>query len=75
VVRSGQGRFLSQTTDRRGFYEYNGEWYDDQRHGVGACFYQNGNYYNGDWQLGSRHGMGTMVKSSGETYNGLWEND
>lgn len=71
-IREGKGRFL---TSSEKYYEYNGEWKGNARHGKGACFYLNGGYFSGDWQNEKRHGTGTMIKSSGETYYGQWEND
>ena len=74
-VREGKGRFIAKDRKNTRNYEYSGQWKDNRRHGLGRCYYYNGDLYEGQWQRGIRHGKGTFFSASGERYVGLWEGD
>lgn len=40
---------------------YDGEWFEDKKHGFGQRQYPDGTKYKGDYLDDSRNGQGTMV--------------
>ena len=52
---------------------YNGQWQDDQRHGLGSLTSQNQQDYvfDGQWLFNSREGKGQLITKT-EKYSGLW---
>jgi|TARA_B110000977_G_scaffold158924_1_gene202622 hypothetical protein len=55
-----------------GGLEYDGQWKDDFRHGVGT-FHLSGVYkYDGAWKDDARHGQGKCVYADGTYYDGTW---
>jgi hypothetical protein len=38
--------------------EYSGDWFANNRHGIGKCRWANGNEYNGEWKDDMRCGHG-----------------
>ena len=57
--------------------EYDGEWQEDQRHGVGRCFRSDGTLkYDGEWKNNRRNGVGRCFRSDGTLkYDGEWKED
>ena len=63
--------------------KYNGEWFDDHRHGEGVSVDANNNMYEGRFRFGRRDGTGRLTRcnidSEGnakpEILEGVWEND
>jgi hypothetical protein len=55
--------------------EYNGEWYQGHRHGIGTCAYPNKSVYSGSWANEKWSGEGTLVYSDGRRYEGQWANN
>ncbi len=53
---------------------YEGEFRDDEYHGLGSAFYENGSYF-GEFKLGKRDGEGTYYFNDGRSYAGEWKND
>ena len=56
---------------------YNGEFYDDVRHGQGTLCSERAGYsyiYDGFWHMGMRQGVGQEVTAKGK-YNGEWQDD
>jgi len=52
---------------------YNGEWDDDQMHGLGHYKWYTGDEYRGGFKNDKRHGKGTLILSNGEVYEATWE--
>ena len=42
--------------------KYNGEWFEDLRHGRGISIDNNGDMYEGQFRLNKRHGEGTLTR-------------
>ncbi len=58
-----------------GGMEYDGQWKQDLRHGVGT-FHLSGAYkYDGEWKDDSRYGRGKCVYADGTSYEGEWKED
>lgn len=53
-------------------FEYEGQWDQNLRHGLGRCFFYNGELYIGQWQNNKMHGRGTYFYRKGERYEGDW---
>eukprot|EP00291_Cryptomonas_curvata_P025736 CAMPEP_0172156600 /NCGR_PEP_ID=MMETSP1050-20130122/3307_1 /TAXON_ID=233186 /ORGANISM="Cryptomonas curvata, Strain CCAP979/52" /LENGTH=237 /DNA_ID=CAMNT_0012825699 /DNA_START=243 /DNA_END=952 /DNA_ORIENTATION=+ len=53
--------------------EYDGEWKDDQCHGVGKLVYDDGGCFNGEFRENALHGKGTYTYSGGQKLEGEWE--
>ena len=51
---------------------YEGEFYQDLRHGIGFELYPNGNTYQGGFYEGKAHGNGIYKWNNGELYDGEW---
>lgn len=51
---------------------YDGEMYEDKRHGFGILKLKTGDEYRGQWNLGQRHGFGTFKFKNGGEYVGHW---
>ena len=49
---------------------YAGSWKDDNRHGLGTCYYENGDIYYGNWENDMKEGWGQMQYADGTTYEG-----
>ena len=93
AVRHGRGVAkypVQRSDDSWCFYTYDGEWKDDERHGLGvmtssptveagSCI----STYNGEWVSGAKHGYGVLTdvfyKDDGsqvtEVYEGMWKDD
>ena len=53
--------------------EYQGEWQDGKRHGIGTYISPNRTIYEGEWVNGSLSGQGTCTWSDGAKYVGQWK--
>jgi hypothetical protein len=54
-------------------YKYEGEWWDDLRHGQGKLTSPNGDVYEGAMFNSTRHGFGVEVQTlAGVRYEGQW---
>lgn len=53
--------------------QYAGEWANDQRHGLGTFFHEEGGRYEGFWANNKREGDGRMVYGADKSvYEGQW---
>ena len=53
--------------------KYSGSLIMGKKHGLGKCWYNNGDEYQGEWHKGAIHGYGLYYyKATGETYHGEW---
>mgnify|MGYP006090812941 CR=1 FL=1 len=55
--------------------KYEGDLKDDEPHGKGTQFYQNGDKYIGDFKNGLKHGHGMYYYANGDKYSGKFEFD
>lgn len=46
-------------------YKYEGEFVNDVRHGIGKCWFENGDFYEGEWKSDEQHGQGVFIYSKG----------
>jgi hypothetical protein len=51
---------------------YEGEWREDNPHGLGVETFQDGSYYAGSFHDDARHGWGMLHMADGTTHSGLW---
>lgn len=54
--RTGHGRM------RTPLYTYDGNWFENKRHGEGTADYTNGDIYKGTWLKDKMNGTGTFIK-------------
>ena len=54
---------------------YEGEWYEEKKHGKGKMRYADGDIYYGNWDEDKKHGRGKMTYKNGDIYDGEWVND
>lgn len=76
-VKHGTGKIIfpgavTSSGQQLGTEEYDGEWVDDQMHGMGAYKYASGNEYSGCWVNGHMNGHGKMTYADGSSYDGQW---
>lgn len=67
-LRTGRGVMLMATGEK-----YDGEFDDDTRHGVGLCFWQNGDLYVGQWRVDMMSGRGCYYYGTGVRYAGEFD--
>lgn len=65
-ARTGRGLTLSQGCILEG------EWVEDQLHGVGRAIESDGDVYVGYWDRGMKHGFGVLRSVRGVMYAGEW---
>ena len=73
-LRAGQGHMRYPNGDR-----YNGQWHNDQRHGLGDYDFGDrspwaGDRYHGHWVANRFHGRGRYDWVTGDHYDGTWDN-
>jgi len=57
-------------------FEYEGEWSQGRRHGLGALIYKDGaRSYVGQWSSGRAEGLGKFQYADGSFYDGSWKNN
>lgn len=56
-------------------WTYDGEFKQDQFHGLGMLTKNDGEKYTGEFKNGKRHGFGCCEFTDGSIYDGQWEND
>lgn len=64
----GTGTFLYGVEGDR----YEGEFFDDKKHGQGKYTFANGNFYTGAFHVDKRHGKGRYSWMCGDLYDGEW---
>jgi hypothetical protein len=70
-------KFTNCTSDADDFddiWMYEGEWFDDQIHGIGTAWFYSGSVYCGQFSNGKMHGNGRLVKADSTKINGEWFN-
>lgn len=55
--------------------QYNGEWFNSKRNGLGVYYYSPTIIYEGEWENDKRNGKGRMMYENGDIYEGYWVND
>jgi len=74
VIKHGTGRYVFKNIN-----EYEGEWHNNQRHGLGRMLYFNNcnaldsylESYEGSWKKGKKNGLGRCVWSNGDRFERL----
>lgn len=69
--KHGQG-VLTNTSEE---WTYEGEFKQDQFHGLGMFNKEEGEKFNGEFKNGKKHGYGCCENPDGTIYDGQWEND
>ena len=54
---------------------YEGQYVDENRHGIGEYHYGDGSIYEGEWYKGKRQGFGVFTNAEGDVYEGEWDRD
>ena len=55
---------------------YEGDWFQNQKHGIGAYYYQDGNVYFGGWKHNKKEGKGIYKhKSEKKWQRAIFQND
>ncbi|KAL3764332.1 hypothetical protein ACHAW5_003468 [Stephanodiscus triporus] len=71
-MRQGHGKCW----DPQGSGVYTGQWYQNEKHGLGHMVYTNGNVYTGVWYRDSHNGKGILLMKDGkEIYDGGFVNN
>ena len=52
---------------------YEGQYFEDKKHGQGIFEWESGNVYNGAYYDDERQGYGVMTWTDGSTYMGTWD--
>lgn len=55
--------------------QYEGNFCDENYHGIGVYTYQDGSVYEGNWYRGTRFGHGHLRCSDGSNYEGFFDRD
>lgn len=55
--------------------QYEGQYLDCNRHGIGEYHYTDGSVYEGEWHQGRRQGFGVFRIPSGASFEGEWDRD
>lgn len=53
--------------------QYEGQYFNDKKHGVGFFEWESGNTYAGNYKADERSGFGVMRWTDGSIYLGMWE--
>jgi len=73
--RTGKGIYFVCEGGSKMRKQYTGDWFEDQKHGVGVFIAKNGDRYEGEWRFNCKHGMGKVFYGPGAqetSYNGSW---
>ena len=67
--------FINGSEDTKGLYNeyirsYEGEFSQNQYHGLGKVTFFSGGFYNGEWRNGKKHGNGHEILGNGDEYKG-----
>ncbi|MCC7504060.1 MAG: caspase family protein [Saprospiraceae bacterium] len=65
---NGQGTYIY----KEGSAKYIGAFKDNYPHGLGTCFYANGDRYEGEWADGAFQGQGALYLRDGTIVQGFW---
>ena len=71
-MKHGQGKWKSSKTNHT-CSQYEGQYYEDKKHGLGVFTWSSGNIYKGSYHDDERHGQGTMRWTDGSFYEGQWQ--
>ena len=53
--------------------QYDGEYVNDLKHGIGTFTWSNGKSYTGEWFEGKQHGLGALTSGIGKVKMGRWK--
>lgn len=68
----GHGRYYIPTGIGRQRLQYEGDWVQGRKEGLGTNTYRNGEVYRGEFLANERHGHGRMEYLNGNVYEGDW---
>ena len=71
--KTGKRKGSKSAQSMRLHKQYEGEWRDDEKHGKGTFYYQNGNKFEGQFARNQRSGYGVMQYANGDKYEGDWK--
>jgi hypothetical protein len=54
---------------------YTGQYLNDQKHGKGTMFFENGCRFDGHWETNAITGFGRMIYATGDVYVGNWKHN
>ena len=63
------GKGIETWTDNS---NYNGNYVDGKKNGIGKYSWADGSSYNGEWKDNKKHGFGIQIFGSGDKYEGGW---
>jgi hypothetical protein len=70
-LKHGKGRWKS-ARDVANVNHYDGDYFNDKKHGYGIFTWASGNTYKGEYFEDERHGTGEMSWTDGTRYIGDW---
>ena len=56
-----------------GAYTYIGDFVNDQKHGNGTIYWNDGSTYEGEFQRNRIHGFGRLTPKNGAVIEGVWK--
>lgn len=71
--KTGKRKRSKSAQSMRLHKQYEGEWRDDEKHGKGTFYYQNGDKFEGLFARNQRSGYGVMQYANGDKYEGDWK--
>ena len=69
--KTGKGIYINIVNNEK----YEGQYLDNEKHGLGTFFYKYGDKYSGEWVNGNKHGNGTFTFQNGTLIEGKWQDD
>jgi len=71
-MKHGNGKWRKDSRPNSNNYE--GEFFNDMKHGKGVFTWESGNRYDGEYHNDNRAGYGEMTWKDGSAYKGQWSN-
>lgn len=73
--RNGFGTFWVKNEKKKLVRSYTGQYLNDQKHGKGTMFFENGCRFDGHWEANAIAGFGRMIYANGDVYVGNWKHN
>lgn len=71
-MKDGKGTWKKSQEELTNMYE--GEFWQDMKHGQGEFRWQTGGLFRGRYHYDLKHGFGEMIWGDGSVYQGNWVN-